>query len=135
MGASGRDRRGGLEWRRCYDPDVDRNDVLAFARRDWERLAESKMAYWLTHKSGLSASQILEAGDGLRRHAQAVRPDWPSAARLPAAPFAPIVRPMQTGSRRKRGVPLAERHRIFACRKGVRNRNLVLRPLAAAALP
>ena len=80
MGASGRDRRGGLEWRRCYDPDVDRNDVLAFARRDWERLAESKMAYWLTHKSGLSASQILEAGDGLRRHAQAVRPDWPSAA-------------------------------------------------------
>jgi hypothetical protein len=59
---------------------VDRDDILAFARREWSLVAEAKTEFWLTRKQGLSAAEILAIGDDLRRHAQAVRPDWPNEA-------------------------------------------------------
>ena len=70
------------EPRRCgwYDRAVDRADVLAFARRDWARVAEMKDTFWRHRKRGRSAAEILALGDQLRRHAQALRPDWPSSA-------------------------------------------------------
>ena len=61
-----------------YDGAVDRDDILAFARRDWAQVAEAKTGFWRDQKRGLSAEQMLALGDQLRRHAQAVRPDWPS---------------------------------------------------------
>ena len=59
---------------------MDRDDILAFARRDWATIAESKTRYWLERKRTLSAAELLAVGDELRRHALAVRPDWPTGA-------------------------------------------------------
>ena len=59
---------------------MDRDDILAFARRDWAMVAESKTRYWLERKRTLSAAELLAGGDELRRHALAVRPDWPTDA-------------------------------------------------------
>ena len=59
---------------------MDRDDILAFARRDWAMVAESKTRYWLDRKRALSAAELLAVGDELRRHALAVRPDWPTDA-------------------------------------------------------
>jgi hypothetical protein len=59
---------------------VDRDDILAFARRDWAMVAESKTRYWLERKRTLSAAELLAVGDQLRRHALTVRPDWPTGA-------------------------------------------------------
>jgi hypothetical protein len=59
---------------------VTRDDILAFANRDWAQVAEAKSEFWRDQKRGLSAAEVLALGDQLRRHVQAVRPDWPSAA-------------------------------------------------------
>jgi hypothetical protein len=59
---------------------MDRDALRAFARRDWAMLADSKTRYWLGRKRGLSAADLLAIGDQLRRHALAVRPDWPTDA-------------------------------------------------------
>ncbi|MBA3888409.1 MAG: hypothetical protein H0X67_22190 [Acidobacteria bacterium] len=56
-----------------------REDVLAFVRRDWAAVAEGKAAFWAERKGAMSADDMLALGDGLRRHAQAVKPDWPDA--------------------------------------------------------
>jgi hypothetical protein len=54
-----------------------RDDVLAFARRDWAAVAEGKAAFWAERKASMSAGDALAVGDGLRRHAQSLKPDWP----------------------------------------------------------
>jgi transposase len=59
---------------------MDRDDLIAFARRDWAMVAESKSRFWLERKRRLSVAELLAVGDELRRHAMAVRPDWPTAA-------------------------------------------------------
>jgi hypothetical protein len=64
----------------CDDRGVDRDDILAFARRNWAMLAESKSRYWLDRKRSLSAADLLAIGDQLRRHAMAIHPDWPTDA-------------------------------------------------------
>jgi len=58
---------------------VDREQLLAFAHRDWSQVAEAKTAFWREAKRDQSVADLLAVGDLLRRHAQAVRPDWPSA--------------------------------------------------------
>lgn len=58
---------------------VNRADLLAFAHRDWDAVAEAKTDYWLRRKRGLSAAEVLAVGDELRQYALAVRPDWPNA--------------------------------------------------------
>lgn len=57
-----------------------REDVVAFARRDWAALEEGKAAFWAERKASLSAAQVLALGNELRRHAQSLKPDWPDAA-------------------------------------------------------
>ena len=59
---------------------MDRDAILAFARRDWAMVGEAKARYWLARKRDLSAAGLLSVSDQLRRHALAVRPDWPSDA-------------------------------------------------------
>jgi hypothetical protein len=61
-----------------YDRDVDRKDVLEFARRDWARIADAKTEVWLSRKQSSSPADLLGMADQLRRHARAMRPDWPS---------------------------------------------------------
>ena len=58
---------------------MDRDAILAFARRDWSQIAEAKTGHWRDRKRELSVTEMLAVGDQLRRHAQAVRPDWPFA--------------------------------------------------------
>lgn len=69
--------RLGLGW---YDGAVDRDDILAFARRDWSQVAAAKAGFWRDQKRELSALEMLALGDELRLHAQRVRPDWPTEA-------------------------------------------------------
>ena len=61
-----------------YDGAVDPDNIRAFAGRDWAQVAEAKAAFWRDRKQELTAAEMLALGDQLRRHAQAVRPDWPS---------------------------------------------------------
>lgn len=55
-------------------------DVLAFARRDWAAVDEAKSRFWVDRKRSMSPTEALALGDGLRRHAQALKPGWPSPA-------------------------------------------------------
>jgi len=59
---------------------VDRKDVLEFARRDWARVADAKKDVWLSRKRLSSPADLLVMADQLRRHARAMKPDWPSKA-------------------------------------------------------
>lgn len=63
-----------------YDSAVERDTILAFARRDWARVADAKDAFWLERKRSRPAEEILAVGDQLRLHARTMRPDWPTEA-------------------------------------------------------
>lgn len=56
---------------------MNRDDLIAFARRDWAAAAAAKSAYWADRKRQMSPAEAIALGDALRRHALAVRPDWP----------------------------------------------------------
>ncbi|HEX6101353.1 MAG TPA: hypothetical protein VF432_33870 [Thermoanaerobaculia bacterium] len=53
-----------------------REDIIAYARRDWAAVEERKRAHWAAEK--LSPEESLRLGDELRRHVAALRADWPS---------------------------------------------------------
>lgn len=55
---------------------MKREDLLAFARKDWAALAEVKRAHRREHRDPLASFQIV---DGLRAQVHAMRPDFPSA--------------------------------------------------------
>jgi hypothetical protein len=57
---------------------VRKEDLVAYARRDWAAAEERKRAHWAAEK--LTPEESLRVGDDLRRHVAALRPDWPSAA-------------------------------------------------------
>jgi hypothetical protein len=59
---------------------MTRDDLVRFATRDWTAIENAKAAFWVERKRGMSAAEVLALGDDLRRHASAVRPDWPTAA-------------------------------------------------------
>ena len=54
-----------------------KEDLIAFARRDWAAVEERKRAHWASEQ--LTPEEWLRIGDDLRRHVAALRPDWPSA--------------------------------------------------------
>jgi len=56
---------------------VRKEDLIAFARRDWAAVAERKRAHWAAEK--LTAEESLRVGDELRHHVAELRPEWPSA--------------------------------------------------------
>jgi len=53
-------------------------DLVRFARRDWAALADAKERQWLRQKRSMSPADALHLSDLMRRHALAIRPDWPS---------------------------------------------------------
>ncbi len=56
---------------------VNRADVRRFLIRDWNAVARMKARFWIEEDHRLTAGQALALGDELRRHAHALRPDWP----------------------------------------------------------
>jgi hypothetical protein len=55
-----------------------REDLIAFARRDWKAVAAMKDRFWIEQKKQMTPTEVLRLGDDLRRWAIARRPDWPS---------------------------------------------------------
>jgi hypothetical protein len=53
---------------------VKTSDLIQFARRDWNSLADLKAAHW----KDVGAAEALRVGDELRRFAQRQHPGWPS---------------------------------------------------------
>ena len=55
-----------------------KEDVIAFASRDWSAIAASKRRRWSEQKSRMNPAEVLSVGDELRHHASAHRSDWPT---------------------------------------------------------
>ena len=55
-----------------------KEDVIAFARRDWDAIAAVKRRRWAEQKSRMTVAEALEVGDELRHHVSALRADWPT---------------------------------------------------------
>lgn len=55
-----------------------KEDLIAYARRDWQAIAASKRQRWAEQKSRMSPAEALSVGDELRHHAYALRPAWPT---------------------------------------------------------
>lgn len=53
-------------------------DLVAFARRDWKRVAEMKDRFWLEQKLAMSVAETLGVVDDLRSEVVRRRADWPS---------------------------------------------------------
>jgi hypothetical protein len=51
-----------------------REDIRAFASRDWNAIAESKAQYWRS----LTPAESIRLADQLRRQVLSMHPDWPS---------------------------------------------------------
>jgi hypothetical protein len=59
---------------------MTRDEILAFAGRDWAAIEAEKARFWAERKASMSPSEALAVGDGLRRHAQSMKPNWPDPA-------------------------------------------------------
>jgi GT2 family glycosyltransferase len=57
---------------------VRKEDLIAYARRDWQAIAASKRQRWAEQKSRMSAAEALSVGDELRHHASTLREGWPT---------------------------------------------------------
>jgi hypothetical protein len=57
---------------------VRKEDLIAFAHRDWSAIEALKRRYWREQKSRMTPAESLEVGDGLRQHVSALRDDWPT---------------------------------------------------------
>jgi hypothetical protein len=55
-----------------------REDLIAFARRDWASVAAMKERYWAEQKGRMSAADVLRLSDELRAAMTSRREDWPS---------------------------------------------------------
>lgn len=55
-----------------------REDLIAFARRDWTSLASAKDRFWVQQKRQMTASEALHLADALRSSVVSRRADWPS---------------------------------------------------------
>jgi len=58
---------------------MTRDDILAFAQRDWAAVTDAKARFWAGRKATMTASEALACADMLRRHVRALKPGWPDA--------------------------------------------------------
>jgi hypothetical protein len=56
---------------------VRKEDVIAYAERDWSAIAAFKRHRWAYEKSRITASDALPVADELRQHVNAIQGDWP----------------------------------------------------------
>ncbi len=54
-----------------------KEDVIAFARRDWQAIAALKRRRWTDQTSGMKPADALSVGDELRHHVSALLDGWP----------------------------------------------------------
>lgn len=57
-----------------------REDLVAFARRDWNAVALLKRRRWAEQKARMTPAEALRVGDELRLHVSALQEGWPSRA-------------------------------------------------------
>ena len=55
-----------------------KEDIIAFARRDWASVAAAKEQYWAKRKSSMTPAEALRLGDALRADAEALRRRGPT---------------------------------------------------------
>ena len=55
-----------------------KEDLIAFACRDWEAIAASKRRRWAAQKSRMEPAEALRIGDELRHHVSTQQPGWPT---------------------------------------------------------
>ncbi|MGZ8781360.1 MAG: hypothetical protein ACXW31_15685 [Thermoanaerobaculia bacterium] len=58
---------------------MKKEDIIAFARRDWASLAEAKERYWAKRKSSMTPGEALRLGDALRADAEKLRRRGPTS--------------------------------------------------------
>lgn len=59
---------------------MKREDLIAYARRDWGALAEVKRTFQRTESARRGGAENLAIVDQLRAQVHAQRPDWPTEA-------------------------------------------------------
>lgn len=64
--------------RRGYNARVSADDLIRFARRDWDAIEAAKTQHWLRRKQTMSPGDVWRLGYELWRHARIVRPSAPS---------------------------------------------------------
>lgn len=57
-----------------------KEDIVAFARRDWPAVAASKRRRWAAQKKEMTPAEALQVGDQLRYHAHTLHDGWPTDA-------------------------------------------------------
>ena len=57
-----------------------REELVAFATRDWRAVDDAKRQYWVDWKRRHGAAGAIALAEDLRRQAKLARPDWPSDA-------------------------------------------------------
>src|SRR2546430_2497577 len=62
----------------CYSASVRKEDILAFARRDWGAIAASKRRRWATQKAAMTVADALQLGDDLRNYVKSLHDHWPT---------------------------------------------------------
>ena len=62
---------------RVFSFGMRKEDIIAFARRDWASVAAAKERYWAQQKLSMTPAEALRFGDALRADAEALRPGGP----------------------------------------------------------
>ena len=59
---------------------IKKEQIKAFAERDWGKIAELDSSYWASEYRCNGAVSSLKVADALRQHMKSVRPEWPDEA-------------------------------------------------------
>jgi hypothetical protein len=57
---------------------VRKDDLIAYANRDWSAIAAHKRRVWTQVATKMSAAEMLALGDSLRDLVHTIHPDWPT---------------------------------------------------------
>ena len=58
--------------------EMRQEDLIEFARRDWQSIAAMKERFWIEQKRRMTAGEALHLADDLRAMVRSRRSDWPS---------------------------------------------------------
>lgn len=62
-----------------YSRDVRKEDLIAYANRDWAGNERRKREFMAQQACAMTVTERLAVGDELRRYAQMLHPEWPTA--------------------------------------------------------